>query len=66
MWQISKKLSPILPIFGTYYESASQIPCAKCDHSVVSGQPIRHHSNLGTKLTLTATVKKALRFYLLT
>ena len=58
MWQIRMKPALILFIFGTYHESGFQIPCAKYKHSVINGQHVRSHHNIGKSLTLKATIKR--------
>ena len=62
MWQISVTPAPILLIFGNY-ESGPQIPCAKCEYSMVNGHPIRGHHNFSTSLTLKATLKNTLKSF---
>ena len=63
MWQISIPPVPMYLIFGTYHESASQIPCAKYKHSTVNGQFVRDHRNSDISLILKATLKKNSNIY---
>ena len=55
-------ITQILLTFGIYNDSASQIPCATYEHSMINRQSVRRYNNIGIRLTLNIKIKKAFKF----